>query len=65
MSWPEIKKSIDWILAASIAMFFLGVTGGFWELEIHQDQRDDTYAIAGVLFLAWVAIKYFPPSKKE
>lgn len=63
MSWPEIKKPVDWILAASIAMFFLGVTGGFWELTVSPSQEDDPYVVGGLLMFIWVGLRFFPPKK--
>ena len=65
MSWPEVKNAVDWILAASIAMFFLGVTRGFWELSIEPEQQDDAYIIGGLLMIVWCGLRFFPPPPRN
>lgn len=58
-------RPVDWILIASIAMFFLGVTGGFWELQVAADRQDDPYILGGLLFFAWIGLRFYPPKPIE
>ncbi len=61
----EIKKTTDWILATSIIMFFLGVTGGAYGLEVAQGQEDAPYVIGALLLIIWIGLRFYPPKPIE